>query len=415
MGLSGGEGQPLRPFLFLRMFTAVASTAESRRLHVGPPLLSFGFRPFFLFSAVWAAAAVPIWIAALLLGEGTIGGMDGRLWHVHEMLFGYLAGVIAGFLLTAVPNWTGRLPVTGRPLAALFSLWVAGRLAGLLPASMSGLAAVVDSSFLLVFAALVWREVLAAGNRRNLPVCVLVTLLAAANIAFHLRDLWPLVGSVAERGAVAVVTGLIVLIGGRVTPSFTRNWTTAQRLAQHPAAFGPVDAAVMVLTTLALAAWTVDPLSQVAGSAVVLAGVANLARLVRWKGWLVRSEPLLWILHLGYAWIGLGLVLLGFAALTPDLVPYSSGVHALTAGAMGAETLAMMTRAARGHTGRPRVADRSTTAIYLLVLTAAVVRVSAPFLPGGRDALLGLSAALWAAAFAGYALFYGPMLWRRSL
>lgn len=393
----------------------MATPAESRRRYVGPPLFSFGFRPFFLFAAVWAAAAVPIWIAALFLGDGTIGGMDGRLWHIHEMLFGYLAGVIAGFLLTAVPNWTGRLPVTGLPLAALFALWAAGRLAGVLPASVAGPAAVVDSSFLIVFAALVWREVLAAGNHRNLPVCLLVTALALANVAFHLRDLMPLVGPVAERAAVAVITGLIVLIGGRVTPSFTQNWTTAQRLAQHPAAFGPVDAGVMVLTGLALTAWTVAPTSQLTGAAMVLAGVANLARLARWKGWLVRREPLLWILHLGYAWVGIGLALLGLAALAPDLVPRSSGVHALTAGAMGAETLAMMTRAARGHTGRPRIADRSTTAIYLLVLAAAAVRVSAPFLPDWSVALLSLSAVLWAAAFAGYALFYGPMLWRKSL
>lgn len=397
------------------MFPVVATTAQSRRRHVGPPLFSFGFRPFFLFSAIWAAAAALIWIAALFLGDGTVGGVDGRLWHIHEMLFGYLAGVIAGFLLTAVPNWTGRLPVTGWRLAALFGLWAAGRLAGFLPASVGVLAAVVDSSFLIVFAAQVWREVLAAGNRRNLPVCLLVTALALANVAFHLRDLLPLVGPVAERGAVAVVTGLIVLIGGRVTPSFTQNWTTAQRLSQHPAAFGPIDAAVMVLTGLALAAWTAAPQSQLTGAAMVLAGGANLARLARWKGWLVRREPLLWILHLGYAWIGLGLALLGLAALAPDLIPYSSGVHALTAGAMGSETLAMMTRATRGHTGRPRIADRSTTTIYGLVLAAAAVRISAPFLPDWSIPLLSLSAALWAAAFAGYALVYGPMLWRKSL
>lgn len=393
----------------------MATTSESIRRYSGPPLFSFGFRPFFLFSAIWAAAAVPIWIAALFLGDGTVGGLDGRLWHTHEMLFGYLAGVIAGFLLTAVPNWTDRLPVTGGRLMALFALWAAGRLAGFLPASMTGPAAVVDSAFLIAFAAVIWREVLAAGNRRNLPVCLMVTVLAAANVAFHLRGVVPPVGPGAERAAVAVITGLIVLIGGRVTPSFTRNWTTAQGLSQHPAPFGRFDGGVMALTALALAGWVAAPLSPLAGGAMVLAGLANLARLARWRGWLARSEPLVWILHAGYVWIGLGLGLLGLAALAPDAVPYTAGIHALTAGAMGVETLAMMTRATRGHTGRPRVADPATTAIYLLVLAAAAVRVAAPFLADWTVVLVSVSATLWALAFAGFALVYGPMLWRKSI
>ena len=393
----------------------MATTSESIRRYSGPPLFSFGFRPFFLFSAIWAAVAVPIWIAALFLGDGTVGGLDGRLWHTHEMLFGYLAGVIAGFLLTAVPNWTGRLPVTGGRLMALFALWAAGRLAGFLPASMGGLAAVVDSAFLIAFAAVIWREVLAAGNRRNLPVCLMVTVLAAANVAFHLRGVIPPVGPGAERAAVAVITGLIMLIGGRVTPSFTRNWTTAQGLSQHPAAFGRFDGGVMALTGLALAGWVAAPLSPLTGAAMVLAGLANLARLARWRGWLARSEPLVWILHAGYVWIGLGLGLLGLAALAPDAVPYTAGIHALTAGAMGVETLAMMTRATRGHTGRPRVADRATTAIYVLVLAAAAVRVAAPFLADWTIVLVSVSATLWALAFAGFALAYGPMLWRKSI
>ncbi|MBU4136958.1 MAG: NnrS family protein [Alphaproteobacteria bacterium] len=393
----------------------MATTAQSIRQHSGPPLFSFGFRPFFLFSALWAAVAVPIWVASMTLGDGTVGSMDGRLWHIHEMLFGYLAGVIAGFLLTAVPNWTGRLPVTGAKLVGLFALWLAGRAAGLLPASMAGPAAVIDSAFLVVFAALIWREVLAAKNRRNLPVCLLVSVLAAANIAFHLRSQIPLFGPGAERAAVAVVTGLIALIGGRVTPSFTQNWTQAHGILKGPTAFNRFDAGVLALTAAALVAWVAAPLQPLTGAALVIAGVANLLRLARWRGWLARREALVWILHAGYAWLGLGLVLLGLAALAPDAVPFTAGVHALTTGAMGVETLAMMTRATRGHTGRARVADRSTTAIYLLILSAAAVRVSAPFLTDWTIALLAISATLWALAFAGFVAVYGPMLWRRSL
>lgn len=393
----------------------MATTAQSIRQYSGPPLFSFGFRPFFLFSAVWAAVAVPVWVASMTLGDGSVGAMDGRLWHIHEMLFGYLAGVIAGFLLTAVPNWTGRLPVTGVKLAGLFALWLAGRAAGFLPTSMAVPAAVIDSAFLVVFAALIWREVLAAKNRRNLPICLLVSVLAAANIAFHLRDQIPLFGPGGERAAVAVVTGLIALIGGRVTPSFTQNWTQAQGLLKGPTAFNRFDAGVLAVTGVALVAWVAAPMSPLTGAALVVAGNANLVRLARWRGWLARREALVWILHLGYAWLGVGLILLGLAALAPDAVPFTAGVHALTTGAMGVETLAIMTRATRGHTGRPRVADRATTVIYLLILSAAVVRVSAPFLADWTVVLLAVSATLWMLAFAGFVAAYGPMLWRRSL
>jgi len=244
---------------------------------------------------------------------------------------------------------------------------------------------------------------------------LLVSVLAAANIAFHLRSQIPLFGPGAERAAVAVVTGLIALIGGRVTPSFTQNWTQAHGILKGPTAFNRFDAGVLALTAAALVAWVAAPLQPLTGAALVIAGVANLLRLARWRGWLARREALVWILHAGYAWLGLGLVLLGLAALVPDAVPFTAGVHALTTGAMGVETLAMMTRATRGHTGRARVADRSTTAIYLLILSAAAVRVSAPFLTDWTLALLAISATLWALAFAGFVAVYGPMLWRRSL
>ena len=393
----------------------MATTAESIRRYAGPPIFSFGFRPFFLFSAVWAAVAVPIWIASFTLGDGMVGSTDGRVWHIHEMLFGYLGGVIAGFLLTAVPNWTGRLPVTGAGLAGLFALWVAGRAAGFAPAAFATPAAAVDSAFLIVFAAVIWREVLAAGNRRNLPVCLMVTMLAAANVAFHLQAVFPAIGPGAERAAVAVIIGMVALIGGRVIPSFTQNWTSAQGIAARPAPFGGFDKAALALTAVALAAWVAAPYALIIGVLMVLAGAANAVRLWRWRGWLVRREALVWILHAGYAWVAVGLLLLGLSAIAPTAVPFTAGIHALTAGSMGVMTLAMMTRATRGHTGRPRVADRSTTLIYAAILLAAVVRVCAPFHAEWSPALLGVSAILWSLAFLGFAVAYGPMLVRRSL
>ena len=392
----------------------MGATRDAIRSYQGPPLFSWGFRPFFLLSAIWAAVAVPIWLAVFFHG-GRIGGVDGLQWHIPEMLFGYVGGVVAGFLLTAVPNWTGRLPVTGGPLIGLVVLWLAGRVSGFLPGSMSAAAPLLDGAFLVVFAGVVWREVLAANNRRNLPVAAMVSVLAAANLLFHARGLWPDAVALSERAAIAALTSLIVLIGGRIVPSFTQNWTLARGIAARPAPFGRLDKATMAVTVTALLIWVLDPWSPLAGPPLILAGLLNLIRLVRWRGWLAWRESMVWSLHAGYVWAPVGLFLLGGAALWPAAVPFSAGVHALTAGAMGVMTLAVMTRASRGHTGRPRAADAATTAIYGLVVTAAAARVAAPFLVDVTSILLMLSAGLWVLAFLGFAAAYGPMLLRKSL
>ena len=392
----------------------MGATRDGIRAWRGPAVLTYGFRPFFLLAATWAALAVPVWVASFTLGDGTIGGTDGRLWHTREMLFGYGAGVIAGFLLTAVPNWTGRLPVSGWPLAGLVGLWLAGRVAGFLPAAAGLFAIVADVAFLVVFAALVWREILAAKNRRNLPVAAMVSVLACANIAFHASAEWSGAGPHAERTAVAVITALIALIGGRIIPSFTQNWVLPRGLAR-PTPFGLFDKAALVVTVAALALWAVAPHASATGFALLAAGLLGLVRLARWGGWRTWPESMVWILHLGFLWLPVGFLLLGASALAPAAVPFTAGVHALTAGGIGVMTLAVMTRASRGHTGRPRAADLATTAIYVLAVLAAAVRVAAPFLPDLTPALLGISAALWVLAFGGFAAVYGPMLVRKSL
>lgn len=392
----------------------MGATRDGIRDWRGPAVLTYGFRPFFLLAAIWAALAVPIWVVSFTLGDGTVGGTDGRLWHTHEMLFGYGAGVIAGFLLTAVPNWTGRLPVSGWPLAGLVGLWLVGRAAGFLPASVGPVAPVADVAFLVVFAALIWREILAAKNRRNLPVAVMVSVLACANIAFHASAQWPEAGPHSERVAVAVITALIALIGGRIIPSFTQNWVLPRGLAR-PAPFGLFDKAALVVTVAALVLWVVAPHASATGFALLAAGLLSLVRLARWRGGQTWPESMVWVLHLGFVWLPVGFLLLGASALAPAAVPFTAGVHALTAGGIGVMTLAVMTRASRGHTGRPRASDLATTAIYTLILTAAAVRVAAPLLPDLTPALLGVSAALWVLAFGGFAAVYGPMLVRKSL
>ncbi|HEX6858638.1 MAG TPA: NnrS family protein [Caulobacteraceae bacterium] len=385
-------------------------TAAARRAYAGPALFSFGFRPFFLLGAAWAALAVPLWLLSLNYGGSLALTRD---WHTHEMLFGFLAAIVAGFLTTAVPNWTGRMPVIGLPLVGLAGLWIAGRAAMAAPGFPVQLAAVVDSAFLLVLAAVIWREVLTGRNWRNLPVCGLVSVLALANVAFHMtRGVWdPAVG---ERMAMAVAAVLIALIGGRIVPSFTRNWMRKQAIAAEPAVFGHVDRAALALTAAAASTWTALPATTISGALLVVAGGANLARLARWRGWLTGREPLVWILHLGYGWLGAGLLLIGLSVLDP-LVPRTAGVHALTAGAIGVMTLAVMTRATRGHTGRPLAADGGTLAIYIAINTAALVRVAAPFAGEAQSSALALSAMLWTAAFGGFALVYGSMLTSRRL
>lgn len=387
-------------------------SAAARRRYTGPALLSFGFRPFFLGAALWAVIAVPLWLWVHLGGEG--GPAVDRDWHVHEMLFGYVGGVIAGFLLTAVPNWTGRLPVTGAPLAGLACLWLAGRLAMLLSPALPA-AGAIDAAFLVVFAGVIWREVLAGRNWRNLPVAAMVTLLALANLAFHGRLILPDLGPLAERGAVGMIALLIAFIGGRVVPSFTRNWLVQVGRTPLPAATDRVDKAGVVLVAAAVAGWIAFPDQPLTGMALCLGGLITLFRLSRWSTARVLDEPLVWSLHAGYAWLGLGLILAGAHVLAPDVSPRTAGLHALLTGAAGAMTLAMMTRATLGHTGRERLADRATVALYLAVNLSAACRVAAAFAPDARGPLLVAAGTLWVVAFGLFVVRYGPMLVRPRL
>lgn len=394
----------------------MVGTAQSIRSHRGLALFSGGFRPFFLFPALWGAAVVPIWIASLHFSGGLVAGLDGRAWHVHEMLFGFLAGIIAGFLLTAIPNWTGRLPVTGTRLAGLFGLWAAGRVISLAPTPWPLLNAAVESSFLVVFAAVVWREIVTGRNKRNVPVCLLVTALASANLLYHFGAVSGDAQALGQRLALSVATGLIALIGGRIIPSFTQNWFASQAIGPGPAAFGGFDKAVLGLTGAAMGLWTFWPdLPPVGGFILVLAGAAHVARLLRWRGWKAASEPLVWILHVAYLWLGVGLGLLGASVCWPGAVAPSTGIHAITAGAVGVMTLAVMTRATLGHTGRAREADTRTVAIYAAALAAGVVRTAAPFAADHSMLLLAVSAGLWTLAFGGFVVAYGPMLMQRRV
>jgi len=385
------------------------NTAAAIRAYRGPAVFSIGLRPFFLFSALWSAIAAPLWVYAFLNG-----GPVELSWHVHEMLFGYAGGIIVGFLLTAVPNWTGRLPVVGLPLALLFSLWLAGRAAMVAVALNADVAAaawpaVVDSLFLFVMAAVVWREVLAGRNWRNVPVAMIVTVLALANAGFHLEAGAGGVANLSTRLGLSVISLLIALIGGRVTPSFTRNWQL-KRGGPLPAVAGRFDTMTLIVTAAGLLAWSLSPSHLAAGATLLLAGVLNLIRLARWRGAATLAEPLVLILHIGYLWLASGLVLLGLAVVAPTHVLPSVGVHALTAGAIGVMTLAIMTRSSRGHTGRPLTAGKAEVLIYGLINAAALTRVVGGLIPVAYHPLLIVSVGLWSAAFLAFVISYAPVL-----
>lgn len=365
---------------------------------------SAGFRPFFLLAALWAAVALPVWLAAYVHGYAVGGALGAMAWHAHEMVFGFGAAAVSGFLLTAIPNWTGRLPVRGAPLAALAGVWLAGRLALLILPPLP--AALVDLAFLPVLMAAVARELVAGRGYRNLPPLIALGLLFAGNVLVHLQALD--VAYTARLGqsiGIATLLGLIALVGGRIIPSFTRNWLARMRRdVAAPAPVSRLDFACLALTLTGLAAWVAAPDST--GWLQLAAGGAVFVRLSRWRGLRTLREPRLAVLHLGYAWLGAGLVLLGLGAAA------GATLHALTVGAIGTMTLGVMTRASLGHAGRALEAGAGTTAIYALVTLAALLRVAAPA-TGGATAV-SLAGLAWSGAFGLFAILYGPFLLGRK-
>ena len=379
------------------------------RQYQGPALFSYGFRPFFFFGAIYAGLMILVWLPVFDGHLSLTTAFAPRDWHVHEMLFGYIAAVVAGFLLTAIPNWTGRLPLQGLPLAALFSTWLAGRAAILASAWIGWLAAAaIDSAFLLLLAAAAAREIVVGRKWSNLKVVILVSLFALANIGFHVEAHLTGLAPYATRFGVALVITLVALIGGRIVPSFTRNWLARREAGPLPAPFGRFDAVVVASGAVALLAWIAAPVGTLTGALLIAAGGLHLARLARWAGYRTLADRLVLILHLAYAFVPAGFILTGLSAL--DWLPVGAGIHAWTGGAIGTMTLAVMTRATLGHTGRALQASAVTQAIYAAVIVAALARVCAALQPAHMHPLLAIAGAGWAIAFIGFAAVYGRAL-----
>lgn len=383
-----------------------------RRWAATIPLLRGGFRPFFFGAAVWAVIAIVLWLSSLAGWIVIPTQFDPVAWHRHEMLFGFVGAAVVGFLLTAIPNWTGRLPIAGRPLLSLFGMWAAARVA-VFCSAMLGLwpAAVLDIGLFVTLSFLAAREILASSNR-NVPIVGLVLLFGIADGADYAGAGGLIPADIGWRSALALVIIMISVIGGRIIPSFTRNWMAKHgektRLPTQPA---PLDLLVIAGTVISLLFWVGRPGNQLTGLLLISGAALQLLRLSRWGGFRAFRDPLVLVLHVGYAWIPIGLLLLGLNACGFN-VPRSAAIHALTAGAMTTMILAVMTRATLGHTGRALKASGGTVAIYICVTVAALLRVTASLGVGSSSPMLEFSGSIWVASLAIFLVIYGPMLWQ---
>lgn len=375
-----------------------------------PAVLGYGFRPFFLLAAIQAALAIPLWLSFLLgfgLPTPTLAPLS---WHAHEMLFGFVLAAMAGFLLTAVPSWTGQRGYAGAPLLVLALVWIIGRLVMTLPMGLAPLVVTAaDLAFIPALALTLLPALLRSGNRRNFIFIGLLALLFASNLHFHLagaRQIGPLML------AVNVILLMVALIGGRILPAFTSSGLKARGMEVRIPRSPLLDNAALIATLAVVMIDIVLPRSGFAALAAASAALLLALRLSRWQGYRGLREPLIWVLHLAYLWLPIGLALKA-AWLFGAPIPGTSWLHALTAGAFSTMILAVMSRASLGHTGRELVAPATVVAAYWLISVAALMRVFGPMLwPAAYSTWMGASGALWSLAFFLFLVIYAPILCR---
>jgi uncharacterized protein involved in response to NO len=375
--------------------------------------LSYGFRPFFLFGAVWAIAALTIVLAALALGAWPADAPPLGRWHGHEMLFGFVAASVAGFLLTAVPTWTSTPPVRGARLAALVALWLAGR-AVMLPwlGLHGGAWLLLDVAFLPAVALAIGVPLVRTRNHRNLAFIAMLIVLALADLEFVAELAGWLDAPPFDplRLVVNLVILMIAVIGGRIVPLFTRNALLVHRVKVVVTPLPWLDRAAIAAVVAVLAGDLVAPNGASAGWLAALAAVLHAVRLGRWHGHATLSMPIVWVLHAGYAWLPIGFALKALWLL--GAAPWAvNWLHAFTAGAFGTMVLGVMTRVALGHTGRPLVVAKPIAFAYVLVIAGAALRMLAPVaLPVFYVELVTAALVAWAGSFAIFLAVYVPIL-----
>jgi uncharacterized protein involved in response to NO len=377
-------------------------------------LFAYGFRPFFLLAGLYAAISVAAWLWVYRNGGWPLQSLPPQHWHGHEMIFGFISAGIAGFLLTAVPNWTGSRALAGPPLVALVLLWLAGRVAFSLGEFVPlWLLAVGELGFLPALLFAIAPSLLRAGNR-NWPMLGLLAAFLAADATFiaGVATHDALLSRTALLAALDIVLVLITIIGGRIVPAFTGNALRASGV-QAVVRSSPVVERLVLLSMLAMLLGDVlVPHSYLTAAIVAVAAALQLWRLAGWLGWRTVKQPIVWVLHLAYLWLPVGLALKA-ASLAGDFGWAAHWMHSLGAGAAGMMIMAVMTRASLGHTGRPLQAHTIVAVAYGLLAVAVIVRVFGPNLLAMNYASAVLvSAALWIAAFVAYLAIYGPILVR---
>ena len=377
-------------------------------------LLAYGFRPFFLLAGLYATLGVAVWAAAFAADFSLPTSIPPGIWHGHEMLYGFAAAAAAGFLLTAVPSWAQTKARSGFPLAVAVDVWLAGRIvfwAG--DAVNPAFTAVIDLAFLPVLAGLVVGPVIRARQVRNVVFLLLLGILFTGNLLVHL-ELVGLTADTAESGLRLGAYGfalMIVVIGGRIAPRFTANALISRRAEVEVRSVPVADGIGIAGTVAAAAADLANAPALLIGTLALIAAAGLFWRMAHWQTVRILDQPILWILHLAYAWVPVAFACKAVAALTGTL-PDDSALHALTTGAIGTAILAVMTRAGLGHTGRALIAPPAIVAAYALILAAGVVRVFGPLAGAFYLDTIVVSATLWVVAFGLFSVFFAPILIR---
>ncbi len=381
----------------------------------GRIFFSGAFRPFFLGAAIWSILVIGLWLL-ILAGELDLANeMGSSFWHRHEMIFGFAGAALAGFILTAMPNWTGRPALKGNPLIGLVFFWLIGRF-GMLGAAFWGPSwlSLLDIPFLFVLFFVVWRDITLTNNKRNYPVVYLFAAFASANVITIFQGLGaPGIDGFGWRLGLGTIIILLTFIGGRIIPNFTRNWLRQNRSTDGPLPKPPskLDAMVLLFNICALLLWTVIPHHLVSGIALLAAGLMQFIRLSRWCGFKTLRASIVFVLHVGYAWIGCGLALLGSSILWGGLAS-SAALHALTIGGVGTMTLAVMSRASLGHSGKEITAGFALSATYILISLATLARLASGLWFEHYTVLLNISGSLWILAFAIFAALFAPLYFK---
>lgn len=396
--------------------TTIPIAGQTPPAYGGPAILSGAYRVFFPAAALWAVASLALWLLYVSSLGGDFGANQNMMiWHAHELVYGYGGAVVAGFALTAIPNWTGRTPVRGAELLLLFALWFVARATAVMllyGVDAEHPRAVAEIAFYGLFVLVAAREIIGGKNWRNLKIVAVFLLLVAAALAANMQRLGVFSSALSgwETG-LSVLLLLICVIGGRIIPAFTTNWMRGQGIEKLPVMFNHFDALAIVVAAAVLAAYLLGAGGPFFTLAAAVAAAFHYVRLYRWRGFATLKSPIVTALHVSYFWVPTGFLLLAFAEA--DFISDIAALHAFAVGGIGSTTLAVMTRASLGHAGLPLADSKLLTSIYMAVNLSAISRVVATLWFSEYENFLSISGLLWLAAFLLFLWKFGPLAFQR--